>query len=128
MKIVLCSQGFTKEYVQRIKLQIPSQIHVVMTTLPHDYAEKGIQYIAAIFGSRTNQGRQNVKIKLLHGANQSFIMPISQLTTFFTDTLIQQRVSSHEHGSSLLVLPQEVQPQEQLPLEQQMFQSQDSHM
>jgi hypothetical protein len=109
MKVVLCSQGFTKEYVQRVKEQIPSQIHVVMTTLPHDYAEKGIQYIAAIFGSRATQGRQNVKIKLLHGANKSFLLPLSELTAFFTNILTQQRVSSHEHEPSSQV----VQPPQQ---------------
>lgn len=93
MKVVLCAQGFTREYTERVKALIPPQIHVVTTTLPHDYAEKGIQYIAVLFGSRATQGRQQIKIKLLHGANQSFMIPLNQLTEFFTDALTQQKVA-----------------------------------
>ena len=87
MKVVLCTQGFTKEYVMKICEEIPKSIHVVETSLPDEKGFRNPQHLCVISGSRQTQAEQSVKIKLLHAANQVFTVALSELDNFFQKLL-----------------------------------------
>lgn len=91
MKIVLCRQGFTNDYVEKIKSQVPEEIRITETTLPDEHGERNTQYVLLLFGSRQTQAEQAVKIKILHAGQQSFTCALSKLGDFFQKNLISSQ-------------------------------------
>jgi hypothetical protein len=87
MKVVLCSQGFSADYTEKIQQEIPNEIHVVPVTLPDEKAFRNPQYLCIISGSKKIQGEQCVKIKLLHASNQVFTVSLFKLNDFFQNLL-----------------------------------------
>jgi hypothetical protein len=82
MKVVLCSQGFTKDYVAKIRQEVPSRIRITETTLPDSHAVRSSSYLLVLFGSPQTQTTQSVKIRFCHANNNSFIVPLTDLNEF----------------------------------------------
>jgi hypothetical protein len=82
MKVVLCTQGFTKDYIQQIRQLIPESFRVTETTLPSSHAMKGPQFLCVIFGSRQTQAMRAVKIQFCNARYNSFIISLERLHVF----------------------------------------------
>jgi hypothetical protein len=87
MKVVLCRQGFTAEYVEQIRKEIPAEFRITETTLPDSHAVRSPQYLLVLFGSAQTQKTQAVKIRFCHANNNSFIVPVKDLKEFLSKAL-----------------------------------------
>lgn len=104
MKLVLYCGNFTREYVVKIRAELPSEFRVTETTLPENYKTRGAQFLLRIFGSRQTQANQMVKITFYNTNNHSFMVPLHDLKAFLTQFLKQPSLTSSPSSSAVLPL------------------------
>ena len=96
MIVVLCHQHFTKEYLVKIRAQIPIPITIKETDdALQIYMATPVDYFGFIFGEANTQGNQEVLFKAFHEKNSPFSISLAELKPFFED-LIKPRSPSLE--------------------------------
>jgi hypothetical protein len=88
MIVVLCHQHFTKEYLVKIRRQIPLPITIKDTEDPLQmYMATPETYFGFIYGESNTQANHEVRFKAFHEKNSPFSISLTELKPFFEDLL-----------------------------------------